>query len=415
MKELILVQKKYRAIAMLVLFTFTVFTGCTSNKIEVKQDIKNVKAIKASVASMGVDVEYPGKLKPAEEVMISSKLPGRVAVILVEVGQEVQKGQVLFSLDASDLQAQYNQSVAGLVSARANLLRAGDSSIAQQTIQAEAALKQAQIQSDDANSYFVKLQALYKQAAVSKQQMDDAESRLKAASVQLENAGNSMNILKDKAGPQSIGVAEAQVQQAQAAVSAASVQLENMVVTSPISGVVSVRNIDVGEMTSSGVPAFTIINTGTLTVETNVSDKMIQKIKKGQNISIKLNGTDNKNIEGVIESISPAADAKTLTYTVKIKIDNADGTLKSGMFARVIFSIDRKDQVLSVPNEAVVVENGVPYVYLVEGETIKKKVVSTGISDEKRTEITGNLNQGDYIVTEGQNFLNDDDKVNIVK
>ncbi|MDF2523176.1 MAG: efflux transporter, family, subunit [Clostridiales bacterium] len=401
--------------AMLVIFTFVVLTGCTSKNIEVKKDIKNVKAVEAAVDSIGISVEYPGKLKPVEEVSVSSKLPGKVATINADVGQEIQKDQVLFTLDNADLKAQYNQSTASLESARANLIRTSGSALSQQVVQTEAALKQAQIQYDDASSYYTKIQALYKEGAVSRQQFDDAESRQKAAAVQLENAKNSFNILTNNAGPQSIGIAEAQVQQAQAAVNAASVQLDNAAVTSPISGVISIRNVDEGEITSSSNPAFTIINISTIIVETSVSDRMATKIKKGQKADIKINGLNDKNIVGVIDSISPAADARTFSYTVKIKIDNEKGDLKAGMFARVIFNIDNKNNVLTVPNEAVVVENNVPYIYVVENGSIQRKVVSIGISDEKKTEITGNLNPGSYVVTEGQNFLNDGDKVKVVK
>lgn len=409
--------KQIKCISIIIFLAFTIaaLAGCSAKKPEVKQDIKNVKAVEAVLSSIGVSVEYPGKLKPIEEVVVSSKIPGRVAGIKAEAGQEVKKGDVLFTLDTVDLQAQYNQSIASLESAKANLIRTRDSALEQQTAQADSAVKQAQIQFDDASSYLTKIEALYKEGAASKQQLDDAVSRQKAASVQLENARYSLNILTEKGGPQSVGVAEAQVKQAQAAVSASSVQLDNAVVTSPISGVVSIRNISEGEITSSAVPAFTIINTGTILVETSVSDKMAQKLQKGQKAAVKVSGLDNKKIEGVIDSISPAADARTFSYTVKVKIDNADNVLKSGMFARVIFNIDNKNQVLTVPNESIVVENGVQYIYVVENGLIHKKVVSTGISDEKKTEITSNLSQGNYVVTEGQNFLNDGDKVNIVK
>lgn len=405
----------YRKVSVIALiFTLVIsISGCSQTPI-IKENIKSVKTASASRSSIVINTDYSGILKPVEEINVSSKIAGKVEAVYYEVGQEVQQGQILFTLDQKDIQAQYSQSQASLDSAKANLIRTSDSSLKQQITQAETAVKLAQIQYDDSFTNYTSAQTLYAAGVISKQQMDNDESQYKNAGIQLDNAKGNLNLLKEKSGPQSINVANAQVEQAKAVLDAASLQMDNTSIASPISGIVSIRNVEAGEMVSNTIPAYVIINTKTLVAETNVSEKTVSKIQKGQKINITINAL-NKVVEGTVDSISPNVDAKTRFYTVKTSVDNSSGELKPGMFARVTFPTEKKENVLTVPNEAIVVENGTQYLYTAVDGVVKKKNVTTGISDDKITEITENLKEGESIILEGQNFLNEGDKVNVLK
>lgn len=398
---------------MMVILTF--LSGCGSNKSQAGQDLKNVKVLQASVSSIETDVEYSSKLKPVQEISISPKIAGKVASLRADIGSIVQKGQVLFTLDSSDLQAQLQQQQAGLQLNQANYEKTIGSSMDQQVLQAQQAQQNAQIAYNNAKDSFDKYQKLYDSGAVSKQSLDDAKQKLDNAVVALNTANDSLKLLTEKSGPQSVDVASAQVRQAQAGVNYASIQVQNTVITSPISGVVSVRNVEEGEIASSATPSFTVIDTSTMIAEVDVPDNLIEKIKNGQTVSVKINALNGKSIDGVVDSISPAADSKTQYYAVKVKLDNADNELKPGMFARVILPQDKKDGVLTVPNEAIKVESGVSYVYTVVNGSVKKIAVTTGLSNDKISEITEGIKPGDSLITEGQIFLNDGEKVKVVK
>lgn len=386
-------------------------SGCGSRTAAADKEVKNVRTVKASMSSISIDVEYPGKIKPLEEVVVSPKISGRVSEVKADVGREVEKGQTLFTLETKDADALYKQSQANLDAANANLKRTGGSALSQQVLQAESALKQAQVQYDDAKRLYDKTKALYEGGAASRQQLDDAESRYKSAGIQLGAAGDNLKLLREKAGPQSVDVASAQVEQAQASVAQAAIQLENTVINSPISGVVSIRNVEAGELVSSSIPAFTVINTKILLLEVSIPDKMLGKVSKGQTVPVRISALGNKNLDGIIDTVSPSTDARTQFYTVKVKLDNPDGTVKPGMLARVLLPAEKKENVLTVPNEAVVTENGVQYVYTVADGRIKKKSVNIGLSNDKITEIIKNLNENEAVITEGQAFLNDGDAV----
>ncbi|WP_407306511.1 efflux RND transporter periplasmic adaptor subunit [Desulfosporosinus sp. SB140] len=219
------------------------------------------------------------------------------------------------------------------------------------------------------------------------------------ATIALNSANASLSLLKDQLGPQSVQSAKAQVQQAESSVNYASVQVQNTILTSPISGMVSARNVDVGEITSNATPAFTVIDTTTVVAKINVPDKMIVQLKKGQTVPVKVSALSDKQFNGTINLISPATDSKTNSYEIDVNIDNADNELKSGMFAKVILPSEQKNNVLTIPNEAISMENRVAYVDTVD----------------KITEIVSGLKAGDNVITEGQIFLSDGQKVNIQK
>ena len=256
---------------------------------------------------------------------------------------------------------------------------------------------------------------LYDSGIIAKKEMDDMEAKLKNAQYQMEQANDSLKILKSKVIPETVDVANTQVRQAQVAVDLASTQIDNATVVSPITGVVSMRNIDEGELISNMIPVFTIININTLIAEVNIPVTTAVKLKKGQNVSLKINTINNRDFQGTIDTISPSADSKTQLYIVKIKIDNTNEAIKAGLFTKVILTEEEKDKVLIVPNEAVIIENSVPYLYMVKDGAVKKTVIVTGISDDKITEVTSGMSEGDNVIIEGQSFLNDGEKVNMIK
>src|SRR5208283_3694791 len=266
---------------------------------------------------------------------------------------------------------------------------------------------------------YERTQKLFTDGAVSRQQLDSMKAKLDSAGIALDTATQNLRLIQDKGGPQSTGVASTQVDQAEATAELAASQLRNTVVTSPITGLVAARNIDPGELVASGAPAFVVIDVSTVTVETSVEESMVDKIHKGQAVPIIVDAAGGQNIRAIVDTISPAADPRTQGYLVKLKVTNPGAAFKPGMFARASFPVEKRQNVMVVPNSAVMTETGVDYVYAVlpgNGETVvKKTAVRTGISDESVTEIEGGIEEGTLVVTEGQSFLNDGEKVAVAR
>jgi multidrug resistance efflux pump len=390
-------------------------TACGRGRPAPPPDAKTVTAARAARATISVALDYSARIRPKQEIVISPKVAGRVASVEADVSQKVRRGQVLFTLESRDSEAQARQARAALDSARANLTRTSDSSLSSQLIQAQAAVKQAQVQFDDARDFADRVQKLFDQGTASRQQRDDAKAKADGAGIALDTAKQNLSLLQEKAGPQSTGLASTQVDQAQATADLAESQLSNSVIVSPITGVVASRAVDPGELVAPGNPAFVVIDVSSVTAEASVDEGMVQKIRPGERVPVSAESAGAEPLTGIVDTVSPAADPRTQGYTVKIRIDNPGDALRPGMLARVSFPVESRTSVLAVPNQALVTDSGVQYLYVVEDGLVQKAAVQTGISDEAVTEITSGISEGAMVITEGQSFLNEGERVTISK
>lgn len=341
-------------------------TGCSTNTAKTEARIKNVKVEKAVTAPITVNEEYAGRLMPVEEVNVASTISGRVENVFFDVGQLVNKGQTLFTLKAD----------------------------AQQINQAEAAVNQAQLQYNYARDLYEKTQVLYSNGAVSKQELDRVEKDYQSTLVGLISASDNLKLINN--GASQTGATS------------------NTIVSAPISGVVSACNVSPGEMTSASAVAFIIIDPAEMYVEIYVSDNKIKKLMKGQKIKVSVDALNSGVLEGLVDRISPNVDPKTKLYTVRITFSQPVDKMTSGMIAKVMVPIENNDQALQIPNQAVVMEQGVAIVYTVKDGVVKKKSVKTGITTEKVTEILENLQVGEEVIVGGQHLLQEGDKVIVI-
>ena len=341
--------------------------GCAQQKKTAAAQPKSVTATAVVRSNITVSVEYPARIRPLQEIVVSPKIAGRVATVGADVGQAVRSGDILFTLEATDFEAQNRQATAALDSAQANLTRTSDSSLSSQVIQAQAAVKQAQVQYDDAKDVSDRTEKLYNDGTASRQQRDSAKAKADSAAIALDTAQQNLSLLQDKAGPQSTGLASTQVDQAKAAADLAQSQLSNTVIRSPLAGVVSVRNVDPGELVASGSPAFVVIDTSALDAEASVEESTVRTLTLGETIPVRVEADGSTSLPGVVQTISPAADPRTQGYMVKVRIRASDAAVKPGMFARLSIPVAARTGVLVVPNSAVLTESGVTSVVAVVG------------------------------------------------
>lgn len=380
-----------------------VLSGCGA-ATEAVREKPAVSVMELKKTTLSVTVDYPTKLLPSEQVNVSSKIPGRVAKVYFDIGDEVKKGDILFTLESEDSKSQLRQSEAALSGTREN--------IKQQQLEAETGVNQAQLQYDNVKSLYEKSRILYEQGATSKQELDNLETSYENAKLNLETAEKNLEILK---GKDSNGLASAQTNQAQSAVDAAEAQVENSVIRSPIDGKVSACSVKVGELTSSGVLAYTIINSINMVAEINVPDGVQKNLSKGQTLNLKIGVSEEQLLGGVVDTIGLSADSGTGFYTIKLRLENKDGVYRPGMFAKAIVPGESREGIFTVPGGAVVSENGIEYLYMVSEGSVVKSVINTGISTVKAVEVTGDLKEGDKVILEGQSFLDEGEKVDVVQ
>ncbi len=389
MEGVFLLKKRGILIIILVCFALIV-SGCGKKEVQTATEEKKVP-VKVSRVIKGDIVEITtlsGEIQPILKVDVFPKISGKVKAVEVEMGDKVRKGQVLARIDDSDFAAQVKQAKAALAMARAGL-------------------EQARANYENARENYEKYKKLYEEGAVSKQQFDSIKLQYEIARAQYEKAqGEVSSTMKG---------AEAQVVQAEAALELAQSQLDATRITSPISGIVFMKNIEPGEMAAPAAPVFTIVDIDKVVAQVDVSERIVNEIEKGQVVKVKVDAVENGVFKGRITHIAPAADPRTKKFPVKIEIDNPEMKLKGGMFVRVELPIRQRDNVLKVPSYAVIDKGDEKVVFIVQGDRAFKRSVKTGIKGiDGFVEVVSGLTQNDKIVVEGQYSLKDRVLVEIV-
>ena len=189
---------------------------------------------------------------------------------------------------------------------------------------------------------------------------------------------------------------------------------ENTVLTSPISGVVTARNYDNGDL-PAGLPILVIEQQQPLKVIVNVNESDFPKVKKGMPVNVRFDTYENESFSGQVYLVHPTIDPNNRTFQVEVTINNRDNKVHSGMFARVIFNFgSHRSVVLSDRAIQKQTGSGLRYVYTLESNgTVKFREVELGRRLENRYEVVGGVSPGMRVVTSGQSRLTDGAKVQV--
>lgn len=191
--------------------------------------------------------------------------------------------------------------------------------------------------------------------------------------------------------------------------------LENTTLVSPISGVVTARNYDVGDM-AAGMPIFVVQRINPVKITINVSESLYTYIKKGMAVEVELDALPEQKFSAKVSRITPSIDASTRTFPVELTLANDKELIKPGMYARVTMNYGTRKNIV-VPDVAVVKQlgsgNRYIYVYKQDG-TVAFQRVELGRRMNDKYEILSGLADGDEVVTSGQIALKDGIAVEVV-
>lgn len=190
--------------------------------------------------------------------------------------------------------------------------------------------------------------------------------------------------------------------------------LENTVLRSPITGVVTARNYDPGDMTGS-LPVLTVGQLAPVVkVMINVSENDLATLRQGQPVDVTFDAYPGETFSGKVQRIYPTVDTATRTFEVEVRIANATEKLKPGMFARVSIDLGTQQNVV-VPDRAVVKQTGSgnKYVYVLKGNTVSYNRVDLGQRLDNAYELLSGIEDGDTVVITGQTRLADGVKVEV--
>jgi membrane fusion protein, multidrug efflux system len=304
--------------------------------------------------ALPVYATFPGSVASADQVQIASRLSGYVRKLYVHEGQTVKKGQLLLSVDPTDVKG-------GIEQARAAVSKA------------EAALA-------DAKANYDRYQALYQQHAVPEQRFQQIEMAYK--------------------------VAQGNYAAAQSVLRMARSQLSYSDVRAPFAGTVVGKFIDTGQLATPGQPLLSLQSSGHLQVQVQVDSRAFDHLRLGQKVGVTFDGSDFKQhtVEGVVERLVSAADPMTHSHTVKIGLMDNSGAA-SGDYARVQISLGDQPGIV-VPRSAVQSRAGIQGVFVVgKGGTAEFRMVQLGESMDDGVVVLSGLVPGDRVVVSAQGEL----------
>ena len=233
-----------------------------------------------------------------------------------------------------------------------------------------------------------------------KRALEASKASLQASRTSLEASHTSYG-----ASQTSLGASQRQMQTVQ----------ENTTLRSPISGVVSARNYDAGDL--PGGPILTIQQLNPLKVVVSVNEEEFPKIRTGMPVTVTLDVLPGETFTGTVHLIHPEIDQATRTFKVEVTIGNGGGKISTGMFARVSFNYGTANHIV-VPDKAIVKMQGagIRYVYVLEpNSTVRYVEVKLGKRLGDRYEILSGLSNGDQVVVAGQSRLTNGKKVKVQK
>ena len=192
--------------------------------------------------------------------------------------------------------------------------------------------------------------------------------------------------------------------------------MQNTQLVAPISGVVTARNYDSGDMYSSVNPILTIEQTNPVKVMVNISEVYYKQVNKGMPVDIQLDAYEDETFYGKVTIVYPTIDQSTHTFPVEVTISNPGQKVRPGMFARATVNFGDKNHVL-VPDEALVKQIGAGdrYVYVYKDGKVSYNKVELGKHIGTKYEILSGVNPGDEVVIAGQSRLANGKEVEVVK
>jgi RND family efflux transporter MFP subunit len=335
----------------------------------------DVAALKVAVADLESTLQISGNLVPQTRVAVAAKLPGTLSSVRVDIGDRVRAGQVVAVLDRREIDAQVDAAEAAV-----NVAHAGVEA-------AEAALANAELERDRA-------QNLFDRGAVPRQRLDAAETARRSSAAQRD-------------------LARANLAQAEAALRRAREVQRDATLTSPIDGVVVERHYDAGSLVGPGDdPVVVVADLRVMKLEAGVSELEAGRLRVGMPARVEAQARPGDVFEGRVAAIAPEVDARNRHFRIEVRINNPGAQLLSGMYGSAAIPLERVQQVVAIPRDAVITRDDKRVVVRIEGDTVHDVPVTEGLTDGRLVQIATGLQAGDTILSDARQDIAAGTKVN---
>src|SRR6516162_2233362 len=326
-----------------------------------------VSVISSQRPDDGASLVLPGSTQAIQETAIYARTNGYVRKWNVDIGAKVEAGQLLAEIETPEVDQELNQARANVTQAIAN--------------------------ADLARATLTRWQQLVDQKVVSPQEFDEKKSASDARAADLQVAKANVKRLEELQGFEKI--------------------------VAPFPGIVTARNIDNGNLVTSGsagqtTPLFHLAQTDTLRIYVTVPQTQSRSIALGQSATVSVREIPDKTFNAKVVRTSGALDPASRTLLTELQLPNGDGQLLPGMYAEVTFALPQDGRTLLIPGNAVMVRSDGPKVLVVDAkQTIYARPVKLGRDLGDKVEIASGLNPAESLVANPTDALRDGTEVKV--
>jgi membrane fusion protein, multidrug efflux system len=330
--------------------------GCAEEPTEDASHLPSVSAALVESVDLQQEIHASGDLQARLHTTIAAEIEGRITEIAVDEGGPVEAGAVVLEIDPERRRLEVDASRARLAEARAQY--------AKESRQTE------------------RIQKLRSEKVASQQQLDEAETALQLARSRVE------------ASRADLGVAER--------------ALSDASVSAPFAGLIARRSVQLGEFVQPGKALVELVALDPLEVVFSLTELDTERVRPGQKVDVSVGAFPDRVFSGEVTFVAPTVDPATRTLRIKAEIDNADGLLRPGLFARVSLGTTPRRGVVMVPEEALIQRSEGALLFKIgEGDRVSRVAVQTGVHDGGRIEVRGDVVPGDRVVRRGHGGLAD--------
>ncbi|WP_144050867.1 efflux RND transporter periplasmic adaptor subunit [Nostoc sp. PCC 7524] len=358
--------------------------------------------------------EYTGTTTPYRTISVRSQAEGRLLSLSLDVGDTVKKGQIVGQQDDTLLLTDLKQAEAELAALQSEVARATN-----QVSNARTAVEQARLELVQAQADAQRQQQLFKEGAIAEQAAEQANTQAKTADQALKAATEQV-----RTAQQAVAAAQGRVLAQKAVVAQAKERRSYTRLTSPITGVVTEKVTEPGNLLQAGGEALKIADFSRVKVVVQVSELELAQIQVGQSVQVRLDAFPQEKLIGRVTRISPTADATARLIPVEVVIPNSNNSIGSGLLARVNFETQTpqrvvvsqtaiqkpaKSQEAAASTAETEAQNGKLYVVTDSAgkATVTARPVTLGKKVDGKVEILSGLQPGErYVVRSGRPLKN---------
>lgn len=399
-----------------VLFAIAILLplGCNKQEATPTPEVY-VQAVHPVLGSISEQITADATLAPLSQAAISPKVTAPVKKFYVQRGSHVKAGQLLATLENSDLQAAALDNKGAYTAAQGAYATETRAQVPANLIKAQTDLAQAKANFDLNQSIVNARSQLFAQGAIPGRDLDTAKAALVQAQAAYDIAKQNLDAIEQVSGKAALESAQGQLASAKGKYLGAEAQLSYTEIRSPIDGVVTDRPLFAGETAAAGTPVITVMDTSVLLAKLHISQMQAQQLSLGAPATITIPGVTDP-VPAKVSLISPALDPGSTTVEVWLRLENPKGIFKAGTSVHTSITGRTAANAPLVPADAIQTaqDNSSKFVLVIGADDIAhKRTVTLGIQTPESVQILSGVSASDMVITTGAYALDDGTKVKI--